>query len=230
MQRTLLLVATSFLAVCATAGTAAAQSMEGAGADGRTDHQRFSNTIGIGLLGSGTIPIGDGSVSAPIVGMRAWLRDDIGREGGLGVRFAGSASQAGDTTTSIPEPLAIAIHGGLPLLVADSQHFAFQFTPEMDFGFAANTLEGDPDDTVQRGLMFALGARMGGELHFGFVGIPELSLRANVGVALQYSVATVSVGDVDSGQSSWSFGTTGGTDPWDFLRSSVSALYYFGER
>lgn len=216
---------------CWLAGTAQAQEAPAVGYQG-TNHSQFVGDFAIGLMGTGQVSFVDGAgapnvLSVPIVGARYWMESDMGIDVGLGLSMAGSSTENGDTTTDIPEPTVIVLHGGVPLVMADSKYWVLEVIPEMNLGYAANTIDGDPD-TVLRGFHLDMGARAGAELHFGFIDIPQLSLQAGVGLALSYDSFTQSVGDLDSGRSRWTFGTVRGPDPWDFLTSSITALYYFG--
>lgn len=214
---------------CWLAGTAMAQD---APSYQPTNHSQFIGSYAIGLLGTGQVNFSldpaAGPVTVPIIGARYWLDSEMGVDVGLGLRMAGSSTVNGDTTTDIPETSIMVLHAGVPLVMADSQYWVIQVIPEMNLGFAGNTIEGDPDDTVLRGFHFDLGARAGAELHFGFVDIPQLSLQAGIGMNFSYDSFTQSVGDNDQGASRWQLSTAGGPDPWDFLTSNISALYYFG--
>lgn len=222
--------ALSSIAVMTIGGTAIAQDTEEVTAvGGSTNHSRFVEDFAVGLLGAGTIGL-DGSpinLSAPVIGARYWMTEKMGIDAGIGIAMSGASNSAGDTTTDVPEPFGLVLHGGIPLVMADSQYVAFQVVPEMTIGLAGNTIEGNPDDTETDAFHFGLGARVGAEVHFGFIDMPQLSLQAGVGVALTYDRVSQTQGDVDGSASRWTFGTRGGSDPWDIFTSSVSALYYF---
>lgn len=208
---------------------------------GGTDHSKFVGTFGIGFLGIQSINIADGAalggvtaVSAPVIGGRYWLDSGMGIDAGLGFAFGSSSAtvEVGgvSTDTDAPQPAALILHGGLPLALADTQYFVFELIPELNLGFAGNTIEDGADDIVLRGFHVDLGARAGAEVHFGFIDIPQLSLQAGIGVALSYdsTSATNDTTDESASTSLMRFGTNVGNDPWDIFTSSISALYYFG--
>jgi hypothetical protein len=202
---------------------------------GPTDHSRFVGDFAIGFLGIQSINIATagggapGTVNAPVIGGRYWLDEGIGIDAGLGFAFASASTtvEAGDVTTDTdsPQPTAFILHGGVPFALADSQYFVFELIPELNIGFAGNTI----GDDELRGFHLDIGARAGAEVHFGFIDIPQLSLQAGIGVNLAYNRVSVTneTTDISSSQSSTSFGTTVGNNPWDIFASSISALYYF---
>jgi hypothetical protein len=204
---------------------------------GPTDHSRFVGDFAIGFLGVQSIAIatdgvgGVAQVNAPVIGGRYWLDEGMGIDAGLGFAFASASStaEAGDvsTDTDNPQPLAFILHGGVPFALADSQYFVFELIPELNIGFAGNTI--NDGDLKLRGFRLDIGARAGAEVHFGFIDIPQLSLQAGIGVNLAYQSTSATNEDADTSfsQSSTVFGTTVGNDPWDIFTSSISALYYF---
>jgi hypothetical protein len=206
---------------------------------GPTDHSRFVGDFGIGFLGIQTINIADipgtgtTAVNAPVIGARYWLDEGMGIDAGIGFSFGtgSSSSEAGGQTTETdnPQPAALILHGGVPFALADSQYFVFELIPELNIGFAGNTVEQAGGDVKLRGFHFDIGARAGAEVHFGFIDLPQLSLQAGIGVSLAYnSTSSENEGtDTTVSASGMSFGTTVGNDPWDIFTSSISALYYF---
>jgi hypothetical protein len=202
---------------------------------GPTDHSRFVGDFAIGFLGIQSINIaapGGGTpttVNAPVIGARYWLDEGMGIDAGIGFAFgsASSSVENDDATMDIdnPQPTALILHGGVPFALADSQYFVFELIPELNIGFAGNTI----GDDELRGFHLDLGARAGAEVHFGFIDIPQLSLQAGIGVNLAYNrvSSTNETTDISNIQSSTSFGTTVGNNPWDIFTSSISALYYF---
>jgi hypothetical protein len=203
---------------------------------GPTDHSLFVRDFAIGFLGFQTIniagtPAGAApiAVNAPVIGGRYWLDAGMGIDAGIGFAFASASTktEAGDTTTETdnPQPAAFILHGGVPFALAESQYFVFELIPELNIGFAGNTV----GDDKLRGFHLDLGARAGAEVHFGFIDIPQLSLQAGIGVNLAYNRVSITndTTDTSASASNTAFGTTVGNDPWDIFTSSISALYYF---
>ncbi len=190
--------------------------------------------VGIGYMGVRQMLIATGgtaygTVDAPVLGARFWFNPDMGLDVGLG--FSGSSLSVldqTDTRTDSPEPFTMILHAGLPFALADSDHFVFQVVPEINFGMSGNTIEGmdGADDEVYRGTHFDLGVRAGGEVHFGFIGVPQLSLQAGVGVGFQYDSVSYEDGGGTAEAERMSVGTIYGQNPWEIFTSSISALYY----
>jgi hypothetical protein len=205
-------------------------------APGGTDHSQVVGHFGVGYLGYDNLPtpganamggVTIGTVAAPVIGVRYWLAPKMGIDAGVGFGVSGATFNAGGTETKQPAPFALALHGGVPLVFAESNHLAFLITPEFNLGFTSNTVESAMGDIKQSGFHFDLGARVGGEVQFGFMGIPQLSLQAGVGLRFSYDGVTLEppVGAKLEG-SQYRFGTTLNGNPWDIFAGSIHALYY----
>ncbi|HYP75995.1 MAG TPA: hypothetical protein VER12_08575 [Polyangiaceae bacterium] len=199
-----------------------------------TDHALVVRHFGIGYMGRRTItinPAGPTTVDAPIIGVRYWLDPMIGIDAGVGLLFSGGSTTLGDTSTDLQGYSVFMLHGGVPLALAGSKHFSFQVIPELNFGIAgsktAPAMGGASNDLT--GIHFDIGARAGGEIQFGFIGIPELSLQAGVGLAFNYdhSKSTPAGGGASASRNTTSLGTSVGNNPWNIFTSNIAALYYF---
>lgn len=225
----------------ALSNTSYAQDAAPATVDGPTNHSQFVGNFAIGFLGFRTLRIADGMggsapVDAPVIGGRYWLDQGMGIDAGLGLVLAGGSTTSDvggmSTDTDQPQPAAFILHGGLPLALADSQYFVFELVPELNVGFAGNTIEqGAAGDLVLRGFHLDLGARAGAEIHFGFIDIPQLSLQAGVGLSFSYDRVSAEneTANTTLSTSQTRLGTTVGNNPWDIFSASVAALYYFDD-
>ena len=104
----------------------------------------------------------------------------------------------------------------------------FEITPELNVGFVSNTVEVGMDELEQSGFHLDIGARAGGEIHFGFIDVPEVALQAGVG--LRYAMDSTSAeidSDNNASATTSSFGTTVGDNPWSIFFANIAALYYF---
>ncbi|MEM9695419.1 MAG: hypothetical protein AAGA56_22940, partial [Myxococcota bacterium] len=213
------------------------------------DHEVVVGKIGVSWLGVSNVPIATGApsgtgtdpsitlgepatVSAPAIGVRYWFNDTFGIEGGIG--FSVSTGEI-DTTTSAADKqtvFAFLLHAGAPLSLYSSNHISLQITPEMSFGHARSEVESTlqfdpPPNATLTGMRFDVGARAGAELHWGFLGVPELSLEGSVGLFFTYQETRASVDDVDAGETNLLFGTAQYQSPWDIFTQHVRARYYF---
>ena len=218
---------------------------------GNSEHDDMVGHLAIGFLGRNTIPYGVAAAGGaafaeaqvPVVGVRYWLDPLLGLDLGAGLWMGGASTEqtnpAGVTGPSVsgPRPTAFMLHAGVPLALASSKHFAFELIPEANFGYAK--LAGDAalningnGTTKEAGTHFDLGARAGAEIHFGFIGIPQLSLVGSVGLRFQYDKLTTETNPVGgaglttTSASTWSLGTTVNESPWNIFVSNVTALYY----
>jgi hypothetical protein len=208
-----------------------------------SDHSRVVGHAAFGYMGITSVPIGglgspvaNESVPAPALGLRFWLTELIGIDGGIGFGFSGGSLDTGPTSVPVNSAYAITIHVGVPLALFHSEHYVLLVAPEANLGFAFGTLFDPVDSDFDRsrsGLVFQLGGRVGGEIHFGFMNIPQLSLQAGIGLYFQYASAGVGAaraGDpVDDPVNSevTSLATTVQGEPWQILVGSLNALYYF---
>jgi hypothetical protein len=220
--------------------------------DESPDHERFIGHFGVEYFGIQNLPIGGGlaaaagggaagappaagTVAAPIIGGRYWLQRNLGIDAGLGFGSYSSSSTvvAGNTTTTTTNPssLGFIIHGGVPIAFAEGHHYTFELVPEANLGFTSGTIKApagsNAGDTSLSGLRLDLGARVGAEIHFGFIGVPELALEGSVGLYIDHQSAKSSQGNNSFSTSNTSIATTVGASPWAIFNNTISALYYF---
>jgi hypothetical protein len=217
--------------------------------DGLTDHEKVVGHFGVGYLGMTQLPIGSGAVTgvqratldAPIIGVRYWLMEKLGIDAGIGFTFFSSsrAVEQANTLTETDGPAAfgLAFHGGLPLAFAHAKHYKFLLVPELNVGFThrgeKQTGANPPPDIVRTGFRLDVGARVGTEIQFGFIGVPELALQATVGLNFRRQVWKNSQDGANgappssSSDGETSLGTTVQSDPWALFVNNISAIYYF---
>jgi hypothetical protein len=165
-----------------------------------------------------------GTVNAPVIGVRYWFRPTVGVDLGLGLGI-----QTGDAQ---PSSYGFAFHAGLPVVLAQGRHTAFEVTPEATVGFTTGTI-GAPagsgmGSSSAGGLLLRAGARAGAELHFGFIGLPELALQATVGLYWRTQTWHLDQSGGASISASSTLITTSVNDaPWGIFTDTISALYYF---
>jgi hypothetical protein len=221
--------------------------------DDSPDHERFVGHFAVGYFGISQIPIANpgagaatggglggttgSTVTAPLIGGRYWLKRNLGIDAaiGLGVASGSTTVVTGNTTTSVSNPsqFGFLIHGGVPIAFAEGHHYTFELVPEATLGFSSGTVKAAADapagtaDISLSGFRLDMGARVGAEIHFGFIGVPELALQASVGLYLQLQSYKASQGNTSYSSSSTSFATSVSSDPWALFTDNISALYYF---
>jgi hypothetical protein len=198
--------------------------------------------LAVGYLGFSYVPYGyleslgndypDAQIArAPVVGVRYWFSPTLGLDAGLGLTttFGSNSIPNGDgstTSTDANAPTAFVLHGGLPIAFAAGRHYTFELIPEVNFASAQAAI---PDGDMS-GIHFDLGARVGSEIHFGFIGIPQLALQASVGLRVDMNQTKTEVTTAGVTQKATSSRTVVGTtvydNPWNIFLGNVSALYY----
>lgn len=223
-----------------------------------TDHDVVIGAWGLGYQGSSevplplAIPVGRGDqagmnpndklnlrqVLVPTLGLRKWFSKRRGFDAGLGIALSTGANSAtyGSAKSTVDKEtiFALSARAGLPFVAVDTRHMAFIVVPEANVAFATSNVaaefdENAPPDVRLRGFSANLGLRAGAEVHFGFMGLPRLSLQAGVGlyVTAQWASATVSNQSLSTYDVSVGFGSSG--DPWNIFTglANLSARYYF---
>ena len=191
---------------------------------GDSDHDMVVGTLGIGYMGRRDMAVGGQAqrVSSQVIGARYWIDPTIGIDAGIGIGI-GSASP-----DPLPSTTAFMIHGGVPIALASSGHFTFQVIPELNVGFASFSSTSPGGDTSGSGFHFDIGARAGAEIHFGFIGLPKLSLQGTIGLGFATESQKLEPpGGPNTKTSTTLFGTSVQDAPWNIFTSNVAALYYF---
>ena len=217
--------------------------------DPTSDHEKVVGHFGVGYLGLTKIPIAQGTsaatpgaVNAPVIGVRYWLGEKLGLDLGVGLGITGGSTETvtGNVTTTTDQAglFGMAFHGGVPLVLAHQKHYKFLLIPELNLGFATQTetppnptnAPNAPGDISRTGFHIDIGARIGSEIHFGFIGVPQLSLQATVGLRAVHDGWKVKqdVGNQTNSASASanSIGTTVQGDPWAIFVNNISAIYY----
>ncbi|HEY8041773.1 MAG TPA: hypothetical protein VIF15_18340 [Polyangiaceae bacterium] len=178
------------------------------------------------------------NIAAPVVGVRYWLQRNIGIDAGIGFGLAGGSQEAvvgsTDTTVDKVSSTGFAFHGGVPIAFAHFKHYTFLAIPEFTLGFTSATFKpvaatggtAGPQQDLS-GFLFDLGARIGAEIHFGFIGIPQLALQATIGLSYRRSVYKWKSDSNSASDGTNTFGTNVQADPWAIFKDAISATYYF---
>lgn len=192
-------------------------------------------------------------VNAPTVGVRYWISDRLGIDAGLGFgMYSGStksypyANDANSLDIEFKQDkvsyFAFALHVGVPIALSEGKHYNLQVIPEANVGLASGTSKDQAppppnqpgatqratvEDLSFGGFRLDAGARVGGEIQFGFMGIPQLSLTGSVGLALSMRSVSVSTGGKTASDSSFAIATSVQQAPWALFTNNISAIYYF---
>jgi hypothetical protein len=161
--------------------------------------------FGCPAAGAGT---DDCRVDMGALAVRYWRTRNLALNGGLAFAAGGGR----DGTVSRDTHLGVGPILGLTLLLGNWKHLAVSATSELAYVWFNPSL-GDAGTTT----VLALHGALEGEVHFGFIGVPALSVGLLAGMAFRYeSVAETRV---------WSVGVLGGDSVWGAL-SNVFVRYY----
>ncbi len=194
--------------------------------------------------GSATLTIVADEMVVPLFGGRYWLTKTVGVELGVGFNV-----HSGSVTRKIPNPdvnlsrsteieapstKAFAGRLAVPLSVYATSHLNVMLIPELDVGFSSTSIEtfdvsttGEPLDLELSGFVFGLGGRVGAELSFGFIDVPQLSLQSSWGLRFESRKRSGKIVDAEMALSETAVGTSWHGGPWDILVGSLGVLYYF---
>ena len=237
------------LGALALLGVAASASAQDAPPkdDATTDHAKVVGHIGVGYFGQYDVPLGlpaagadDGAAqAAQLVGIRTWLQDRVGLDLALGWGMKSGSISNNGTSADRPSTLTFALHAGVPISLFDAKHYTFFIKPEITYGHSGRTVKaplgapaGTPDSTFA-GHNLQIGARAGAEIHFGFIGLPNLTLDATVGLHLGITGGSQKIptgaGNAtnETTYTATSLETVSFHQPWNIFISNVAAIYYF---
>jgi len=184
----------------------------------------------------------DAALSAPTLGLRYWLSKMFGLEAGVGLGLTeGSFEELYPDRTienEMPSITAFTFHVGAPIALLYSRHFVFELVPIVNGGLSTGTITGpmpadvaavDPTAKIEWNVstfLLQAGARVGAEIHFGFIGVEQLAVQASLGLRFSYLSASAEMTGYAENSSKTSLGTTAGSKPWDLFTENLSAIYY----
>jgi hypothetical protein len=197
-----------------------------------SDFDISQRRIGIGYAGVSQVPIGGpaGTITAPAIGVRAWISQSLGFDAALGLGVAWGSTEANGTTMDLDPVSGFAAQFGFPINLATGRHVLFQVIPRGGLAYGRTSMPspgvGLPA-TDFSGFRGNLGVRSGLEIFWGFIGLPELSLSATVGLETEVVSLTQSSGTLSSTTTLWGMSTTVQASPWEIFTSNLAARYYF---
>jgi hypothetical protein len=199
--------------------------------EGSSDLDITQRRVGIGYAGFSQIPYGGGTLTAPAIGVRIWINPTLGLDVALGISWAGGSTTMAGASETRDSVYGSLLHAGLPLALATRRHVSFQVIPFLASAYGRTTmtsnLVGVPN-TDLTGTRFDIGVRSGFEIFWGFIGLPELSLSATVGLQFQMVRTTSQTGNLgENSVTDYGITTTVQANPWDIFTGNVAARYYF---
>jgi len=138
---------------------------------------------------------------------RYWTTRNLALNAGLALAFGGGSDQGRALDTFFGAGPIL----GLTLLLGNWRHLAVGASPEVSFVWFK------PGGSAPSTTLVDLRAAVEGELHFGFIGVPALSIGLQAGLGFRYE----SVPDAKV----WSIGVIGAGSVWGAL-SNLFVRYY----
>jgi hypothetical protein len=217
-------------------------------ADTGTDFSKIVKTIGIGYFGQFDLPLGvtatgtTRTVSTQLIGVRYFFSERAGIDIGVGMGLVTGSDKrdnngTASTTIDRPSSFAMSFKAGVPLVMFSSAHYSFFFEPMALFGFAGQTIKPTTPNTANtkhNGQRIFVGGNAGALIQFGFIGIPQLTLDATIGLGLDVqggkTEAPIPTQPSLVSKNSFSqtaFGTLTSHQPWNIFHTNVAAIYHF---
>jgi hypothetical protein len=160
---------------------------------------------GLGCAADAGVPC---SVTVGAFGARYWSSRNLAWNGALALAAGGGSNGSATLDTY----LGVGPVLGVSVLLANWRHLSVLASPQLSFLWF-RPAGGDTSSTV----MFDLQAALEAEIHFGFIGVPALSVGVLAGGAVQYESAP--------GVHVWTVGVIGGGSVWNAL-TALSLRYY----
>jgi hypothetical protein len=208
----------------AVRGTSAAPAI--AGTAGGTDHDQVvghwgiearqvavgQKTLGQDLeCGTCTVPLNAFSVRRWSHARYAWSAGLVFGMGG-GSRKVMPSNQSWDTYLGVGPTL------GANFLLTSWRHLAVSLAPQLDFVFFM------PSGSGAKNFLVTLRGLIEGELHLGFIGVPQLSLGLASGLVVDYRGVTSAPPGGTANQ--WSVGFAGPQSLWGLVTNMFVRFYF----
>ncbi len=148
------------------------------------------------------------TVTVGALGGRYWTSRNLALNGAIALASGGGSTGS----ASLDTYLGVGPIAGISVLLGNWRHLSVLASPELAFVWF-RPAGSHSSSTV----MFDLQAAVEAELHFGFIGVPALSIGLLAGAAVQYEAAP----DTHV----WTVGVIGGGSAWNAL-TSLSLRYY----
>jgi hypothetical protein len=165
----------------------------------------FDLRAGTGCPAAQTTPC---RVELGALALRFWQSRNLAITGGLALGFGGGR----DMNRALDSYVGIGPIAGFSLLLGNWRHLAVSASPEASFVYFK-----PGGDSTSSTKVVSLRAALEGELHFGFVGVPALSVGMVTGLGFRW----VSTSD----SRVWSIGAVGPDSVWGVL-TNLFVRYY----
>ena len=178
----------------------------------------------IGYTGASQVATGVATLTVPAIGVRYWASPMVGIDFALGFGWLGGSTETNVMSQSKDNVFGFLVQGGVPLALSTHRHVSFQLIPFVTFAHGQTSTGGTGAPTDYSGNRLEIGARAGLEVFFGFIGIPELSLSATVGVQFERHSTSSTSGGLTLSDTTMRITTTVQNNPWDVFAGNVAPV------
>jgi hypothetical protein len=206
--------------------------------DATSDQRAMVRRIGLGYTGRRDVTVQrltgvDDTLQIGVFNLRYWAGEGWGIDVGLGTSWSNNSQTTsdGDRTTPLPGPSNFGgnLHLGLPIVASTYKDFSVLIIPEVDLGLANVFIE-DPDTADRNiaggGFTVGVGGRVGGELHFGMLGLPQLAVESTVGLTGRFGFGNAKQGKVTTTSFVGAVSLPLAQDPLDLVLGNLAIRYY----
>lgn len=197
------------------------------GAQGGTDHDKVVGRWGIEArqvaVGQKTpgqdLECGaDCPVSLNALSVRRWSSPAFAWGAGLVLGLGGGGRKVAAGTESWDTYLGVGPTLSASFLLTSWKHLAVSTSPQLDFVFFM------PGGSRPKTFLISARGLIEGELHLGFIGLPELSLGIASGLVLEYRGVTSAA--LGSTANQWSVGFAGPQSLWGLITNMYVRFYF----
>jgi hypothetical protein len=154
--------------------------------------------------------------------VRRWVNPHYAWSAGLALGAGGGSRYAADkmTVQTWDTYLGVGPTVGASFLLADWKHMAVSFSPQMDAVIFI------PRSSGPKTFLFDLRGLIEGELHMGFIDLPQLSVGVSSGLVARLKTVSQSKMTASGTASDWSIGFSGPQTLWG-LATNLYLRFYF---
>jgi hypothetical protein len=160
-------------------------------------------------FGCPTVVTAPCQITMGALGVRSWTTRNFAWNGGLVLAAGGGR----DGTQTLDTYFGVGPIVGMTLLLGNWRHLAIGASPDL----ALVWFRPGPSEATKSTTMIAMRAALEAELHFGFVGVPALSIGMLAGLGFRYQSGP--------GERVWSIGVLGAESVWGTL-TNLFVRYY----
>jgi hypothetical protein len=203
----------------------------GAGEAGPTDHDLVvgrwgieAKQVGVFQRSPGNDPACDGATDCPLrlnaLSVRRWHTPTYAWTAGLVLGLGGGSRNQAGMTRSWDTYFGFGPTVGASFLLTSWKHLAVSLSPQLDFVFFMPRGSGSKTFLINARGLFE------GELHMGFIGLPELSVGLTSGLTVGFRGVTKPEANPGGLATQWDIGFSGPQSLWGLVTNMYVRFYF----